>query len=70
MSERITDSSYDLLLLQYQDIVPMIEHLEQLKAIIASKRRDNVVDAYLLGFMHGKRAERAKKAKRAEESEV
>ena len=65
MSKDITtDNNFDLVLLQYQDVIPLMEHMEQLKAIMQSKRPDNCIDAYLLGYMQGKRAERAKKKAR------
>ena len=63
MSE-LTDNSLDLLLLEHQDIIPLMNHVEQIKEIMQRKSPDNCIDAYLLGYMHGKRAERAKKAKR------
>ena len=52
----------DLMLINHQDITPIIEHREQLKAIMEKDRKDNCIDAFLLGIMAGKRAERAKKA--------
>jgi len=55
------DYNFDLLLIGFQDITPIIEHMEQLKAIMNTGRRDNCIDAYLLGIMHGVRKERKKK---------
>ena len=63
------DENYeiDLLLVHYQNIAPIIEHREQLKTIMSKSRSDNCIDAYLLGYMQGKRAERARKKARITE---
>ena len=55
------DFRFDLLLIGFQDISPIVEHMEQLKIIMDSKKYDNCIDAYLLGYMHGKRKERTKR---------
>ena len=64
MSDIIKDNNFDLVLIQLQDIVPLMEHAEQLKVIMNTGKRDSCIDAYLLGYMHGKRAERARKKAR------
>lgn len=63
MNECITDNRFDLVLIKHQDISPIMDSKvqKQLKEIMYSSSKTKCIDAYLLGFMHGKRAERAKK---------
>ena len=64
MNDFNNDSRFDLALLPHQNIVPLLENTELLKEIMKHNGANAPIDAYLLGIMHGKRAERARKKAR------
>lgn len=59
-----TDIYFDLLLIGYQSIEPIVEHTEQLQKLMDKGKFDALIDAYLLGIMHGVRKERTRKKAR------
>ena len=60
------DYAFDLALIHHQDLTLVMDSKikNQLKEIMYSGSTMKCVDAYFLGYMQGKRAERAKKKAR------